>query len=373
MSEPGLGIANEAAPLPAGDTGVPLTRRETREIITPYAFEVCPSLLGVPTAPPLRRLLAIGIDGLLVTGLAKAALVCIVPVILYLAYFRWQARRYWQLLLVLVFGLIWSMTASVVPELVTERAPSADKMSDTQALVVAGIALKLQQDNCDNTCMTSVLTEAAGQLKQTGMNKKQARSILNDLVETTDYPAKQWQDLRKQLLSEFPAQAKTQASAVVQGNAVADTAAAKTAVVANQAATEESRSPDATAGDTTANTPWYQPDDNTHSVLDWAKGILSDIGIGFGWAAAYFTLTIAWCHGQSLGKRLLQIKVIQLDGKELNLMAAFARQGGYGAGFATGLLGFLQVLWDPNRQAIQDKVASTVVIWLHQPKRPLTH
>ena len=29
---------------------------------------------------------------------------------------------------------------------------------------------------------------------------------------------------------------------------------------------------------------------------------------------------------------------------------------------ATGGLGFLQILWDPNRQAIQDKTAHTVVV-----------
>ncbi len=44
------------------------------------------------------------------------------------------------------------------------------------------------------------------------------------------------------------------------------------------------------------------------------------------------------------------------------MLDCFGRYGGYGAGFATGLLGFLQVYWDPNRQAIQDKISATVVI-----------
>jgi hypothetical protein len=44
------------------------------------------------------------------------------------------------------------------------------------------------------------------------------------------------------------------------------------------------------------------------------------------------------------------------------LLDCFGRYGGYGAGFATGLLGFLQIYWDPNRQAIQDKISATVVI-----------
>jgi hypothetical protein len=36
---------------------------------------------------------------------------------------------------------------------------------------------------------------------------------------------------------------------------------------------------------------------------------------------------------------------------------------------ATGMIGFVQVLWDDNRQAIQDKIAHTVVIDLRQPRR----
>jgi hypothetical protein len=37
---------------------------------------------------------------------------------------------------------------------------------------------------------------------------------------------------------------------------------------------------------------------------------------------------------------------------------------------ATGGLGFLQALWDVNRQGIQDRVAHTVVIDLRLPSAP---
>ena len=46
------------------------------------------------------------------------------------------------------------------------------------------------------------------------------------------------------------------------------------------------------------------------------------------------------------------------------------RAGGYAAGVATGTLGFLQIYWDANRQAIHDKVAGTVVIRDGVPKVP---
>ena len=45
------------------------------------------------------------------------------------------------------------------------------------------------------------------------------------------------------------------------------------------------------------------------------------------------------------------------------------RYGGYGAGLATGLMGFLQIYWDPNRQAIQDKISETLVVDIRKNKR----
>ena len=47
-------------------------------------------------------------------------------------------------------------------------------------------------------------------------------------------------------------------------------------------------------------------------------------------------------------------------------MTSFGRYGGYAAGMATGGLGFAQVLWDANRQAVQDKLAHTVVVDLRR-------
>jgi hypothetical protein len=49
-------------------------------------------------------------------------------------------------------------------------------------------------------------------------------------------------------------------------------------------------------------------------------------------------------------------------------MDCFGRYGGYAAGLATAGIGLLQVLWDPNRQAVQDKLAHTVVIDLRAPR-----
>jgi hypothetical protein len=93
-------------------------------------------------------------------------------------------------------------------------------------------------------------------------------------------------------------------------------------------------------------------------------------GRGFGWAIAYFTLLPFWWKGQTPGKRVFGLRVVELTGKPLGLMTCFGRYGGYAAGMATGGAGLAQVLWDPNRQAVQDKLAHTVVIDLRAAPRP---
>ena len=98
------------------------------------------------------------------------------------------------------------------------------------------------------------------------------------------------------------------------------------------------------------------------SILQWGKGIIQDLGLGFGWAAVYFTLFSLLWRGQTPGKKVCNIRVVSLNGEPIGMLDCFGRCGGYGAGFATGLLGFLQVYWDPSRQAIQDKISATVVI-----------
>ncbi len=95
----------------------------------------------------------------------------------------------------------------------------------------------------------------------------------------------------------------------------------------------------------------------------------SPLGLGLSWAALYFSLFTARFKGQTLGKRIMRIQVRRLDNQPLSLWEAFSRYGGYGAGIATGMLGFIQIFWDPNRQGIHDKIASTVVIDLRSNAR----
>ena len=73
-----------------------------------------------------------------------------------------------------------------------------------------------------------------------------------------------------------------------------------------------------------------------------------------------------------MGKRLLGLRIVELSGKPLTALRCLKRYGGYAAGLATGGIGLAQLLWDPNRQALQDRTAHTVVIDLRQPRRLTT-
>jgi len=97
-------------------------------------------------------------------------------------------------------------------------------------------------------------------------------------------------------------------------------------------------------------------------ILGFLRTLANDLGFGVGWLGLYFTvLPVIWT-GRTLGKRLLGIRILRLSGEEIGWWNSFSRFGGYAAGLATGLLGFLQILWDANRQGIQDRIAGTVVV-----------
>jgi hypothetical protein len=107
-------------------------------------------------------------------------------------------------------------------------------------------------------------------------------------------------------------------------------------------------------------------------TIQWKDDALRQlhrVGLRFGWAIAYFSLLPFWWKGQTIGKRLFGLCIVELTGKPLGLMMCFGRYGGYAAGLATGGMGFLQILWDANRQAVEDKLAHTVVVDLRGPRR----
>jgi hypothetical protein len=97
-------------------------------------------------------------------------------------------------------------------------------------------------------------------------------------------------------------------------------------------------------------------------IRSFIAGAADDLGLGFGWMALYFTSFLALMRGQTPGKRALGVRVLRLDAKPMSWWIAFERFGGYAASATLGLLGFLQILWDRNRQGFHDKAVETVVV-----------
>ena len=104
-------------------------------------------------------------------------------------------------------------------------------------------------------------------------------------------------------------------------------------------------------------------------LQDQLQDTLDELGQTFGWGVVYFSLVPAFWRGQTLGKRLFGLQVLEITGQPMTVLRCLKRYGGYAAGMATGGLGFVQLLWDANRQAIQDRAAHTVVIDQRAPRR----
>jgi hypothetical protein len=97
-------------------------------------------------------------------------------------------------------------------------------------------------------------------------------------------------------------------------------------------------------------------------ILHFLQVLAHDLGIGLGWSALYFIVFPVLWNGRTPGKRLMRIRVARLNGKPITWWNAFERFHGYVSCLLGGLIGFLQVLWDPQSQGHHDKIAETVVV-----------
>jgi uncharacterized RDD family membrane protein YckC len=79
--------------------------------------------------------------------------------------------------------------------------------------------------------------------------------------------------------------------------------------------------------------------------------------------AVYFTMLEGGPKGQTLGKMALGIRVIDLArGGPIGYGRGFIRYIGRIASFIVILLGYLWMLWDPEKQTWHDKFAGCVVV-----------
>lgn len=340
-----------------------LTRKETREIITPFAFEVAPELFGTPLASPIRRGISLLIDLCLVAMLTNVSSVFwagVVAVMFFRAGNRLKQKKRLNslriflrfLTAILLFVFAFGIFDEFIQEDKDEGIPisvNGDDLSSSSAFEVIALTAKhvaavsrvssdIENGNCTVAmdCWTSAANALVDDLAGSAVIKKDATDLFSLITGVAQ------EDLSDQEINKLEAV---------------------------MLARYEQFAPEQIDTDQTMGPPENQPDNTDHtddtkpySILSWILGIADDLGIGFGWAAVYFTASTTWFNGRTLGKKLLGIQVIKLDNTRINLWESFERYGGYGAGLATGLLGFLQILWDPNRQAIQDKISETLVI-----------
>ena len=114
------------------------------------------------------------------------------------------------------------------------------------------------------------------------------------------------------------------------------------------------------SGDTTS---YFDFESSTlHIRQDAVFGPFASIGGWFSVFLLYMTLFTWRLRGRSPGKALLGIRVARLDGRPITLGDAFGRTGGYSASLSTLGLGFIEVLWNPNRQTVHDRISGTVVV-----------
>jgi hypothetical protein len=132
--------------------------------------------------------------------------------------------------------------------------------------------------------------------------------------------------------------------------------------------------PEAGAGELRNAVPRLQQqvDDLKKEVRDWQRAsnswlyqvrtLSSALGITFGWSGIYFTLFAGALAGRTPGKLLFRTRATKVNGQPFTFFDAFVRHGGYVAGVAMGMTGFLNLLWDANRRAVEDRIAGTVVL-----------
>jgi hypothetical protein len=377
-------------------------RYDPRTIVTPYAFSVHPDLLGLPLATPWQRLGAITLDGLVIVGLSRigaGTLAIASGLLLFWLAIRKPGRDVFGKLfrftvgclgvLVLTGTLVvwWLVNLAQDPERLQRYVGEAAAFADS-----AGVDLGLEglgeSDTLDIGRLVSLLPglaslrrasspqearETAAELarlaRDSGMSLQDIRGTLTELmpknVEWSDESQGIIDDVMADLrlgLPGTPAEEGSQAATRTEEvPVISDSVALDSILALNQlVVTLDEERQDA---EQQLDRMQAQVEDAENAgILDWLWNLIDDLGLGFGWGALYMTITHALWKGSSLGKKLFRIRVVMIDKRPLNWWLSFERAGGYAAGIATGLLGFAQIFWDPNRQAIHDKVSETFVI-----------
>jgi len=352
------------------DNGL-MTEEETKKILTPFAFKIDESLFGMPLAFPWRRGLALLIDLILIAILSGAPgelLAIVVAITFYkigsaknrkkVGRLKRIRRMFFQFLGAFI---VFVVLVDTLPNLFEESTPESGVVEGQSLGWAEGLAIGalstgayqiISASSCEKSqCWKSELLPIVEKLPTLTNDDETVKTLVDTMVATIDEKQKLNKDAKKELEQYFFNQYLAFKAAII----------AEKSLLEPETVIDKNNEKEQQVKDEVAKLP-DDKDAFGYKGLEWLKGIIDDLGLGFGWAAFYFTVLTSIWHGQTPGKKLFKIRVIQLDGTRLSMWDSFGRYGGYGAGLATGLLGFLQIYWDPNRQAIHDKISATIVI-----------
>jgi hypothetical protein len=380
-------------------------RYDPRTIVTPYAFSVHPELLGKPLATPWQRLGAISLDLVVIFGLSRIGGTTLAVasgiLLLWLAAkrpakdaFGWAFRGFVGCLGITILGitLVAVLGVRYLERLESDPAAQAELRSRIAEITdSAGIDLNLAVEGAPADIGLEELDQAVPNLfalrnaetgaeareiagtvatraREAGVPLQEIRLSLRGLMPSDAPWSGEADDIVDEVMAELrrglpgaPIPGEAQTPPPGSGSGISDPLALDSISALNrlvETLDEERR--DVEAQLTRTETRLREAENRT--PFDLVKDLIDELGLGFGWAALYLTLTHAWWKGRSVGKRIFRTRVVLIDNRPLSLWLSFERAGGYAAGFATGLLGFAQIFWDPNRQAIHDKVSETFVI-----------
>jgi uncharacterized RDD family membrane protein YckC len=345
-----------------------------RAFITPDSFSVAPDLLGLPLARPMRRGGAMLID---LVGIALLARAGVLFLAIAAALTLWRAsrgqsqpRRRTALritAIALPIGMLAWCDNPFNRDSDDEPSPGNVMVRNGEWAQLAAIpdliTLETSQDSAE---VARAARNLAERLTSSEMDTDARLEIREDLLDELDSPA-----ARAVLRNALDTLGGGGADEAVRDSAVLHYA---DAVARGEVSAADSLRPaarDALAGERIQKLEQREDDleDEIQNLQEQRTGftgfirnIADDLGIGFGWGALYFTAFLTLWRGQTPGKRVFGVRVIRLDGRPLGWWYSFERFGGYAASLSTGLLGFLQILWDANRQGLHDKAVETVVI-----------
>ena len=405
-------------------------RRDPRSVVTPDAFSVSSSLVGLPLARPRTRLAAILVDLVLIAIVSQLGWT-LLGVFAAIYFFRMATRRSAKSVFTraaqysmgcvgaFILGTTIISATGFLQALfrdggesavVNLNAPGVDVDRAALGDLLGGVGLTLElQGVTDEDEAFEAASEVARLFAQTDAADAETlrelldelvvprepeydRSSLIDRVVAATYPIEEPEEVdlteeelalplpdaleryaeirRRNESGEITSEELATGQALgrqIRNELSGDSIAALQATIESLAEEVEEAEQDAADAEQAA-----AEASERRGFFAWIIDSADELGLGFGWGALYFSALLAWTNGVTPGKRLFRLRVVRLNGEPMTWFMAFERSGGYAAGFATGLLGFAHMLWDPNRMGIHDKIAETVVIKDGAPKVPGT-